>query len=155
MDFSYGTGVFIAAIIWFCQTVFLLVVINSRINKNLKRVGMRLSWVSLKPKTMTKKEMQGGKVWPAFKFLLLCGFGMAGIAAGWISVVLTTWLFLYVRWLSLGMPVAMREYWWKMKNLDMDSDRIISEMMKSQGIDPETNTEMRELLQAEAAALTS
>lgn len=155
MDFSYETGVFIAAIIWFCQTVFLLVVINSRINKNLKRVGMRLSWVSLKPKAMTKKEMQGSKVWPAFKFLLICGLGMAGIVAGWISVVLTTCLFLYVRWLSLGMPVAMREYWWKMKNLDMDSDRIISEMMKSQGIDPETNTEMRELLQDEVAARTS
>ncbi len=155
MDFSYGTGVFIAAIIWFCQMVFVLVVINSRIGKNLKKIGMRVSWVSLEPKAMTKKEMQGGKVWPAFKFLLFCVFGLATVAAGWISVAISACLFLYVRWLSLGMPVAMREYWWKMKNLDMSSDRVVSEMMKSQGIDPETNTAMRDALLDEVAALTS
>lgn len=51
--FSYESGLLIAFLLFIYGTANVFVQLNSRMERNLNKVGMRLSWLSLNPKEMT------------------------------------------------------------------------------------------------------
>lgn len=129
--FTYEAGVFLAVLLWLWSTLSVLVSINSLMNRNLKKIGQRLSWLSLQPKPISHGEILHGGMRKTLRFLFLCGIGLPFVLLSWIYVAYSISYILY-RWRKdAGAPQAVREFRWKMKNIDMSFDQIVKEMMKA------------------------
>lgn len=72
---DYESGVLIAFLIWCFGLIAMLIKLNSQMNKNLKKIGCRISWVSLNPKPMSESDINK-PIWRVIlKFLTIAFFG--------------------------------------------------------------------------------
>ena len=140
---DYETGLLFAFLTWVYGLVSVFVQINGQMNRNFQKIGMRLSWLSYKPKAMTRED-QNAPIWKSvLKFLLIAAIGIPFIFLSWLQVVIYVGTQLY-RWSKdRGVPQAVREYRWKLKNLDMSMDQVIKELMTVEGMDPERFDEFK------------
>ena len=128
--FSYEMGVLVAFLFFLYGTVNMLVHINSRMEKNLKKVGMRLSWLSLAPKEMTSAT-DNPPLWKnVFKFIAVTVFGLALVLLSWLQVALFLGGMIYRRSKDADAPEYIREYRWKLRNVDMSFNGMAREMFK-------------------------
>lgn len=125
-DDAYSTGVFIAVLIWLYHMVMIIVNANSQLSRNLRKVGMRLSWISGRPVAYDGPRSP----WVvALKYALFGTFGLTGIFFSWFTVAWFAGAMVYTYSKQLGMPQAVREYRWKLRNLDMTSEQIEAESL--------------------------
>ena len=54
--FSYEAGVGIALLLWAYNAIMLIVNVNSQFERNLNRIGQRLSWLTFAPKAMESED---------------------------------------------------------------------------------------------------
>jgi hypothetical protein len=141
--FSYESGLGIAFMLWSASIVITLVWINSRFEKNLNKIGQRLSWLTLNPKAMDAEEMKRSTFRKLFKFLFIVGIGLPAILLSWLYVAWFVGTVVYKHTKDAGAPQAVRELRWKMKNTDMSFDQIVCEMMKVSEEDPATFEKVR------------
>lgn len=140
---SYENGVGIAFMLWLASIVIILVSINSRYEKNLNKIGQRLSWLSLNPKAMDAEELERSMFRKIFKFLFIAGIGLPVVLLSWLYVAWFVGTNVYHRAKDAGAPQAVREFRWKLKNTDMSFDQIVREMMKASEEDPTTFEKVR------------
>lgn len=140
---SYENGVSVAFMLWLASIVIILVSINSRYEKNLNKIGQRLSWLSLNPKAMDAEELERSMFRKIFKFLFIAGIGLPIVLLSWLYVAWFVGTNVYHRAKDAGAPQAVREFRWKMKNTDMSFDQIVREMIKASEEDPVTFEKVR------------
>jgi hypothetical protein len=128
--FDYESGCLIAFLIFVYGNFNVLVQSNSRMEKNLNKVGMRLSWLTLSPKEMTSSTDNPTFTKKLFKFSIIVFVGLLFVLLSWLQVLLFIAGYLYKASKDAGAPSYVKEYRWKLKNVDMTFDVIAREMFK-------------------------
>ncbi len=127
---DYESGVLIAFLIWCFGLIAMLIKLNSQMNKNLKKIGYRISWVSLNPKPMSESDINK-PIWRlVIKFLTIAFFGFLCIFLSWFQVVFFVGMFAYKFFQDIGAPQAVRDFRWRLKNVNMTMNQVIEEFMK-------------------------
>ncbi len=149
--FSYETGVLLAFLLWLWTVISAIVSINSQTERNLNRIGQRLSWLTMVPKPISPEEANRSWLRKVLKFVLLHGIGLPFVLASWLYVFYIVGLFLYRKSKNAGAPQAVREFRWKLRNTEMTFDQLVSELMKVSDQDPADFERVKaELLQEQA-----
>lgn len=117
----YETGVFVAFLIWIYNTIMLIVNANSLLARNLSKVDMRLSWSTGQP---VPAGDRAGVGWRVISAAMLAVVGLVGILLSWVSVAWSAGALIYKRSKSSGMPAAVKELRWKLRNVDMSREQI-------------------------------
>ena len=105
-------------------------------NRNLHKIGQRLSWLTMTPKPMSAEELNYTTFRKVLKFLLLYGTGLPFVLTSWLYVAYVIALIIYRKSKDSGAPQAVREFRWKLRNTDMNFDQIVKELMKVSDQDP-------------------
>lgn len=129
--FSYETGVTIAFMMFLASTVHTIIMLNSLLEKNLNKIGLRLSRITLTPKELDAEFKNRAFYVKVLFWFLFFAISMFGILLGWVYVLWTIGAFMYARIKDSGAPISIREYRWKLKNVDMSFDEIIQEIAKA------------------------
>lgn len=127
---DYETGIFFAFLLWLYNAIMIVVSANSRLERNLNRIGQRLSWLTLTPKPMDSDDLSRSTVSKILRYLLIVGISLPFILLSWLNVALAITTIIYRRAKDSGAPQAVREFRWKMKNADLTFDQLVKEMMK-------------------------
>ncbi|RST54127.1 hypothetical protein [Variovorax sp. DXTD-1] len=125
----YELGIFAAFILWVYSTMMAVANANSQLSRNLAKVGMRLSWVSGEPVPVGD---QAGGAWRFISALLAAIFGLAAILFSWFTVAISVGMMIYQKSKAAGMPQAVKEFRWKLRNVDMTREQILTEMAAAQ-----------------------
>ncbi|HSV68913.1 MAG TPA: hypothetical protein VLI72_02285 [Methylibium sp.] len=127
---DYETGVLIALLLWAFNAIMVIVNVNSQFERNIRKIGMRLSWLTLQPKPLSV-EAKNRSWWKNVgKYLFLTLFGLPWTLLSWLYVAMAAGMFLW-RWSKTsGTPQAIKEYRWKLRNQDLDFDTLLRETMK-------------------------
>jgi len=141
--FDYETGLLLAFLLWLYNAVAIVVSVNSRLERNLNRMGQRLSWLTLMPKPMDVEDRSRSTLSKVFRYLFIVGIGLPFVLLSWLYVVLAAGGIIYKRTKDFGAPQVVREFRWKMKNTDLTFDRLIKELMKVSEEDPSNFAEFR------------
>jgi hypothetical protein len=104
--------------------------------RNLNRIGQRLSWLTLTPKAIEPGESSHSLTRKILRFLLIFGLGLPFVLASWLYVALVVGTVIYRKSKDAGAPQAVREFRWKLKNTEMTFDQLIKELMKASDQDP-------------------
>jgi len=135
--FSYEGGMLVAFLIWIYSVVISLVNINSQFERNLNKVGMRLSWVSLTLKPMDDSDINRPWYISILKYAFIYGVSLLMVLLSWVSVMLSVGMIIYQKSKDSGAPKEVRGFRWKLRNYEMSFDEIVKEMEKLKGANPE------------------
>jgi hypothetical protein len=131
MDYFSGVGVAALMVLWGCGTM--VIKINSLMNRNLKKVGLKMNWVLPGVDAWTAEEAKRSVWWSIGKFVLIFVFDMIFIVASWLYVAYYIGTILW-RWSKdRDAPQSIKEYRWKMRNVEMSFVEIVREMWKMNG----------------------
>lgn len=131
--FSYETGLGISFLLWLWGGINIIISTNSLLQRNLNKVGMRLSWLNLEPKPMDSEYLNRPWYMRGFKFILIAAFGVLSVLLSWLHVAFFIGVLIYKRSKDMGAPKAVQELRWKLRNVDMTFDQIVQEMIKASG----------------------
>jgi len=146
---GYLLGVLLALILWLWNAIAIVIVVNSRFERNLNRIGQRVSWLSLTPTQMEASDSSRSTLASIGRYLLVVGITFPFIFLSWLNVALAAAMIFY-RWRKdSGVPQVVREARWKMRNIDMSFDQLVRELMKISEIDPSDFEEYKSGLVAE------
>ena len=141
--FDYETGIFFAFLLWLYNAVMIVVSVNSRLERNLNRMGQRLSWATLTPKPLEPDDLSLSTTSKVLRYLLVVGIGLPFILFSWLNVALAVATILYRRAKDSGAPQAVREFRWKLRNTELTFDQLVRESMKAAEEDPSKFEEFR------------
>lgn len=142
----YETGVLIAFLLWLASVVRLLVALNSQLERNLRRIGMRQSWLNLAPKPDEPDAWPSSLGAKAVKLAVLIVPGLLGVLLSWVSVAWYVGSFLYFRAKDAGAPQAIREFRWKLRNQDMSKEQIAEAYAQAMGSNDAERQKLKETL---------
>ena len=145
--FTYETGMLLAFMLWIFNSVMLVVQLNSRMENNLNRVGQRLSWLTMRPKMMASSDLKSSVLKKVLKYGFLASLGLIGIFFSWISVAVTAVSFAYKWSKDYGTPQNIKEFRWKLRNMDLSFDQMVQEMIKLDTEGHSTLEQYKEALQ--------
>jgi len=128
MDFSYENGVFVASFIFIYSIIALIVQLNSQMERNLNKVGLRRSWMTRQPKPLEQKYIDRPFYRKILKFLFFIIFQLASVLLSWLGVLLTACMMAYAWSKDYGTPSEVKAFRWKMRNRDMPFEDIVKEM---------------------------
>lgn len=121
----YEMGVGVAFLMWLFFRISYLIRINSLAAKNLRKVGMRYSAISERPVAMTADEAIPRPVWSVLKFLLISTIGLLTTLFGWGYVLIISAQLIHAWGKRYGAPTAMKEFTWKLNNIDMTFEELV------------------------------
>lgn len=127
----YESGVLLAFLMWIFGAINSIISINSRMERNLNKIGMRRSWMDGSIKPMSIKDLERSTFACVARFLLLWGLSLPFIALSWLQVAFAIGLVIYRKNKDSGAPQSVREFRWRLRNMDMSFDQIITDMHKS------------------------
>lgn len=128
--FSYEGGLLLALLLWIWNSALIVVSVNSTFERNLNKIGQRLSWLTLAPKPMSAEDESRSTLSKFGKYLLIVGIGFPFIFLSWLYVAMAVAMFIYQRTKDSGTPLAVRELRWKLRNADLSFDQLVKELMK-------------------------
>ena len=132
--FNYENGLLISFFLY-CYYIFnLIVTLNSLGEKNLNKVGERHSWLNLKIKLMDSSDLNRSLLNKIGKFLVVAIWQSLFIFLSWINVFIGVSYVIYGRYKDSDAPQAVKDFRWKLKNLDMTFDEIVLEIIKVKGL---------------------
>lgn len=140
--FSYEAGAILAFLLWLYSNIMLIVSINSQFEKNLNKIGLRLSWVTVTPTPMEAADLRRSTAAKVFRFMLIAGFGFFWLFLSWLYVLIWIGAFIYRTSKDFGAPQSVKEVRWRMRNTEMTFDQLVRGMMIVGGED-ESNFEFR------------
>lgn len=126
----YEVGLLVALLMWMGYNIILLVSINSCHERNLNKIGKRLSWVGLTVTELEQDDLHRSFVMKALRFLLIAAFGLPFVLLSWIYVFAGVGGFLYRFSRDSGVPQSVKEFRWRMRNVEMTYDQLVTELMK-------------------------
>lgn len=139
----YELGVSIAFLLWCWQMVMIIVRANSQLERNLNRVGMRISWWTGQPVQAEPKELYRPFWRSVLSFLLVAIVGLISILLSWLHIVLVVGLAAYAWSKDSGAPSAVKEFRWRLKNRELSIDEYVRGAMSAQDVPPEQFDQQR------------
>lgn len=133
--FDYESGILVALLFWIFYAGSILVSINSQVERNLNKIGQRLSWITLTPKLMTIDDVNHSVAFKIMKYLFVIGIAFAFIFLSWAYIIVTIVLIIYKFFKDFGAPQTIREFRWKLKNSNLTFEQLIKELMKVSEVD--------------------
>lgn len=130
----YIVGVVVALAIWIVKVVFAFVQLNSIKQRNLNKIGQRLSWITLSAKPLKKGDLDAGLAYKLLKFSiiwLVVPFFL--IFTSWVYVLVSLVGVLYVLYRNIGKPATIKEFQWRLSNMDLSFDQIVEGLVQSSG----------------------
>lgn len=124
----YEAGAFVAFLLWAYSVTMTVVRLNSRLARNLRTVGLRVRWSGAAPTRMERADYGPRPGWTTAKILFFAVSGLFSIILSWVAVAWHVGSMLYFHQLQSGKPSAMREFEWRMRNVEMSFDQIIEAM---------------------------
>jgi len=134
--FDYWTGLGIAFLLWLFHAARLLALLNSQLNRNLNKIGRRISYMSQASVPMDWSEAHASWWSKAGKFMLVVGLGLPFVFASWLYVAYIVSIALWGIYTNASAPQAIREVRWKMKHMDLSFDQLVRESIKVTDEDP-------------------
>jgi hypothetical protein len=131
----YETGIGVAFLIWIFGGALLIASVNSRFERNLHKIGQRLSWLTLTPKPREPNDVNRPTWRSCGRFLFIVGLSLPLILLSWLYVLIWLCPLVYSKWQDMGAPASVREARWRMRNTDMTFDQIIRALMRAAEID--------------------
>lgn len=129
----YDWGVWISFLHWLFESVFLILLINSRLEKNLNKVSQRLSWLSNYPKPIESiDQIHPPKYKMIFKYVFLRLFNLCFIFLSWFYLFYLFVNTIFNRYKRDGEPEVMKTFRWRMRNQDLTYDQILVELYKTE-----------------------
>ena len=92
--FDYENGLLFAFLLWLAYAVLLVISINSRLERNLNRMGQRLSWFTLTPKQMDVDDQSRSTLSKVLKYLFIVGISFPFIFLSWVYVAMSIGTFI-------------------------------------------------------------
>jgi hypothetical protein len=129
----YEFGVGVAFCIWIGSLIWLFISLNSQLERNLNKVGSRQSWLSLQPKPMDNNHYHRTIPTKLGKLAVIFFLGFIGILFSWLYVAWYMGTIAYSYLKDAGAPQAIREFRWRMRNLDLSFDEIVEGMVLAAG----------------------
>lgn len=129
----YEQGILVAFLLWLYSTVMMIVRKNSLMEKNLNRIGKKISTTGIGITEIKYPQDSVGK--SIVKYTLTSVLGLILIVFSWGYVLLVGGTLLYTFMKDIGVPQSVKEWRWKLKNLDMSFDEIIKEVVRMEGLD--------------------
>lgn len=128
--FSYENGLVLALILWVFGFIKAIYLSNSRTQKNLKKIGKRLS-VNLG--LIVDYDYSNESIfWKILKFTLFnVVISIPFILLSWIYVAYFIGINVYFIYKDFGAPQSVKEFRWRMKNTDLTLDQMVRELMKA------------------------
>jgi hypothetical protein len=120
----YDLGVLVAFCFWSLGLVMILVKVNSQAERNLRKVGLRHSWINFEPKTMSPEHYKHRPLASVGKFVLIAALGIPGILMSWLYVALSMGMIAYSWSKDRGAPQEVREFRWRLKNQNLSFDDL-------------------------------
>jgi hypothetical protein len=143
---DYGTGVGLAFLLWLFYAASCVVRANSLLARNLAKVGMRISYLDLKPTPMTAADVQRSLIGRFLRASLAVLVALPFVLGSWLYVLWFVGAIIFAKSKDAGAPTAVREWRWRMKNVDMSFDDAVTELLKLSAIAPEQMPEARAAL---------
>ena len=140
----YIAGVVVALALWITKVVFVFVQLNSVQQRNLNKIGKRLSWLTLTAKPLKKSDIDASITLKVFKFFiiwLVVPFFL--IFTSWVYVFFVLAGVIYSFYRNMGKPQAVKEFQWKLKNMDLSFDQIVDGFSQIAGLSLEDATEAK------------
>ena len=142
--FSYEGGLVLSLFLWLLNSAEMIVHINSQLERNLNKIGQRISWATLTPKAMSAEDEARSTLAKIGKYLLIVGFNFPFVFLSWLFVAYFVGFWFYRRSKDSGVPQVVKEFRWKLKNYDLSFDEVVKESMKVVGEPPEKFDTFRE-----------
>lgn len=127
----YESGLLVAFLLWLFSMVMLLVSVNSQFERNLNKIGQRLSWVTLTPIEIQPADLRRSMAVKVLRFFFIAAFGLFFVVFSWLYVVVWIGGFAYRKSKDAGAPQVIREFRWKLRNVDMTFDEVARGLMKA------------------------
>lgn len=123
--FDYETGLLLAFLLWLYNVITSIVVINSRFERNMNKIVQRFSWLTMTMKWMDADDLKRSALMKFVKFSFLQFLGLLFVLTSWLSVLSTIGQIIYRMSKDSGAPQKIKEFRWKMKNMDMTFDQVV------------------------------
>ena len=133
----YELGLLIALAMWLFGQALLIASLNSTFATNVQRLGMRISWSTLRPRPAERPDHTGLTIGKFFKWFLLAVAGLLWALTSWLAVVSFVGLVLYNISQAVGMPQALKEWKWRMKNQLLSQADLVTGTLQASGIGQE------------------
>lgn len=134
---EYFSGVIAAMAIKFYQIVMLVISLNSTRHRNFRKIGLRLSWLNLEPKVMETGDYNPKTSYLMFKAFMILAYGFINILFSWVFVLYWICIMAWQFSKRSGMPQALKEFGWRINNIEMTKDQVIDEFTKVENLTPE------------------
>lgn len=144
--FTYENGLYISFLLYVYHLIMVILNANSKAENNLNKVGETYSWLTLRPVPMSKSDFDRPILLSILKFLIVAVWLGLFVFLSWINVFIFLLMLLYRAHQDYGVPKEIKEFRWKLRNLDMSFDELVIELMKIKGIDIESFEEAKEEL---------
>ncbi|EMW6422506.1 hypothetical protein [Acinetobacter baumannii] len=132
--FTYENGVVIGFVLWIITLIRALFLINSKTQSNLRKVGKRLSlFGGVKDIEYRKQD----KLNLILKFIFIVVLPLGLIFLSWVYVIPTIVYYLYQFYQDFSAPQKVKDFRWKLKNLDLHQDQLIRWLMELSDQNPE------------------
>lgn len=142
--FTYENGLIVAWLMWLANIIISIIRANSMMQKNLKKIGKRIGYLGI-------VDIENERKSPYKRFLIFFTLNILipfpFIFFSWITVFLGVAIYIYSFNKDIGAPQNIKEFRWKLKNIDMTFDQIIRELMILDKRDPEDFEDVKKELQ--------
>lgn len=125
---DYELGMFWAFILFTSDSIYRICLLKSKLNKNFKKVGIRLKWSTGLPTFMEFDELKPSKFFIAFKISMIFLGGIFCIFLSWVYVIYS--LFFWVRNFyknNFNIPETLKIARFKLRNFDMTFDEVLEQ----------------------------
>lgn len=133
--FTYESGLLIAFLFWVLGIIRIMLLATSKTQKNLRLIGKRMSYNL--GMVVDYDYKQESLTWKITKFILInILLPLPFILLSWLYVIFVVCSYIYVFFKDIGAPQTVKEFRWKIRNVDLSFDQMIRETMKIDEQDP-------------------
>lgn len=145
---TYENGLFVSFLLYCYYVLNLIIILNSLGERNLNKVGERHSWLTLKPKPMDASDFDRPLLKKVGKFLFVITWQGLFVFLSWLNVLINLGYLIHSYYKDSGAPQAVKDFRWKLRNIDMTFDEIVLELIKVKDFQPEDFDDLKaELLE--------
>ena len=124
----YELGLLIAFLLWAVQTINLIAQLNSRMARNFRKIGYRISWSTMNPKAMSRADLERGPIGSLLKFLVVTALNLPFVLLSWIYAAYVVGAFAYARIKDAGTPEEVRQFRRRVRQKDLSRDEMAREL---------------------------
>jgi len=130
--FSYENGLIAALLIWIAIIILNIAKSNSQMQKNLNKIGKRIGFWGVVDIDYSKQSF----LYKSAKFILIhVILPIPFLFLSWLYVALVAAQYIYTLREDVGAPQLVKEFRWKLRNMDLSFDELIKETMIAKGQD--------------------